>query len=550
MVDDLPPKELSPDGRSVQGFTHHAENITADREPYGPPGLRGLVSNPFVLLCATCSTLGGLVFGYDQGVVSVILVMDQFLEQFPQVSKSAAGAGFWKGLLTAMIELGALLGALNQGWIADRISRRYSILVAVAIFTVGSILQTAAVDYAMLTVARLIGGVGIGMLSMVAPLYISEISPPECRGTLLVLEEFCIVLGIVIAFWVTYGTRYMAGEWAWRLPFLLQMIPGFVLAAGVYILPFSPRWLASKGRSDEALESLGKLRRLPTSDMRVRQEFMDIQAEVRFHQEMNAEKHPNLQGSGTKNEALLELASWLDCFKKGCWRRTHIGVGIMFFQQFVGINALIYYSPSLFESMGLDTSMQLIMSGVLNILQLVGVTTSIWTMDTLGRRKLLLGGATLMAMSHIIIAVLVGLFDSNWSAHRAQGWASVAFLLFYMIAFGASWGPVPWAMPSEIFPSSLRAKGVALSTCSNWLNNFIIGLITPPLVQNTGYGAYVFFAVFCVLAGLWTFFFVPETKGRTLEQMDHVFKDNSNEGERDRRNAIEVELLRANREFL
>ena len=162
-------KHLSQD---VDGFTHHAEDITADREPYGPPGLRGLVSSPFVLLCAACSTLGGLLFGYDQGVVSVILVMDQFLTEFPRISDG----GFWKGLLTAMIELGAFVGALNQGWIADKISRRYSIIVAVVIFTIGSVLQTAAVDYSMLTVARLIGGIGIGMLSMVAPLYISEIS--------------------------------------------------------------------------------------------------------------------------------------------------------------------------------------------------------------------------------------------------------------------------------------------------------------------------------------------------------------------------------------
>ncbi|OXN04757.1 hypothetical protein V6000_001179 [Aspergillus fumigatus] len=540
-------KDVTPGGRV--GFSHHEEDIMIDREPYGPPGLRGLISNPFVFLCAACSTLGGLVFGYDQGVVSVILVMDQFLERFPEVAPNAAGAGFWKGLMTAMIELGALLGALNQGWIADKISRRYSIVVAVIIFTIGSILQTAAVDYAMLTVARFIGGVGIGMLSMVAPLYISEISPPECRGTLLVLEEFCIVLGIVIAYWITYGTRFMAGEWSWRLPFLLQMIPGFVLAGGVLALPFSPRWLAAKGRNEEALQSLSKLRRLPPSDKRIRQEYLDIQAEVRFHQELNAEKHPTLQGGGTRQSFLLEMASWADCFKKGCWRRTHVGMGLMFLQQFVGINALIYYSPTLFETMGLDYDMQLLMSGVLNVTQLVGVMTSVWTMDSLGRRVLLLWGAFFMTVSHVIIAVLVGLFSNNWPAHRPQGWVSVAFLLFYMLSFGASWGPVPWALPSEVFPSSLRAKGVALSTCSNWLNNFIIGLITPPLVENTGYGAYVFFAVFCLLALVWTFFFIPETKGRTLEQMDHVFKDNSSEAEKARRHAIEAELLRAEYEY-
>ncbi|KAI9044111.1 sugar porter family MFS transporter [Aspergillus affinis] len=544
MADKPPQVKDVDDGRSsIEGFSHHAENILNEREPYGPAGLAGLVANPFVFMCAACSTLGGLVFGYDQGVVSVILVMDQFLERFPEVGPDSSG--FWKGLMTAMIELGALIGALNQGWIADMISRRYSIVVAVIVFTIGSILQTAAMDYAMLTVARFIGGLGIGMLSMVAPLYISEISPPECRGTLLVLEEFCIVLGIVIAYWITYGTRYMAGEWSWRLPFLLQMIPGFVLIAGVIVLPFSPRWLASKGRNDEALESLARLRRLPTSDKRVRQEYLDIQAEVRFHQEMNAEKHPDLQGGGLRKSFLLEMASWADCFKKGCWRRTHVGVGLMFFQQFVGINALIYYSPTLFETMGLDYDMQLLMSGILNVTQLVGVSSTVWTMDRFGRRSLLLWGALFMTISHVIIAVLVGLFSDNWPAHRPQGWASVALLLFYMISFGASWGPVGWAMPSEIFPSSLRAKGVALSTCSNWLNNFIIGLITPPLVQNTGFGAYTFFAVFCLLALIWTFVFVPETKGRTLEQMDHVFKDNSSESEQARRHAIEVEVLRA-----
>lgn len=155
------------------------------------------------------------------------------------------------------------------------------------------------------------------------------------------MEEFCIVLGIVIAYWITYGTRYMAGEWSWRLPFLLQMIPGFILVGGVVVLPFSPRWLASKERYDETLQSLSKLRRLPTSDKRVRQEYLDIQAEVRFHKEMTAEKHPDLQGGGLRKEILSELVSWVDCFTKGCWRRTHVGVMIMFFQQVSGGHSIV-----------------------------------------------------------------------------------------------------------------------------------------------------------------------------------------------------------------
>lgn len=186
--------------------------------------------------------------------------------------------------------------------------------------------------------------------------------------------------------------------------------------------------------------------------------------------------------------------------------------------------------------------MQLILSGVLNVTQLVGVSTSVWTMDRFGRKPLLMIGSFFMFISHFIIAVLVGLFSSDWAHNRVQGWVSAGFLFAYMLSFGASWGPVPWAYPAEIFPSSLRAKGVALSTCGNWLFNFIIGLITPPLVLDTGYGAYVFFAVFCLLSLIWTWFFVRETKGRTLEQMDHVFGDSTSGQDVERRRRIERQI--------
>jgi MFS family permease len=268
---------------------------------------------------------------------------------------------------------------------------------------------------------------------MVTPLYISEIAPPEIRGALLVLEEFCIVSGIVISFWITYGTQYIQSEWSWRLPFLLQIIPGLILGLGIIFLPFSPRWLVSKGRNKESLASLVRLRRLPDDDKRVRQEWIDIRAEVTFQNEISAERHPKLQDGTRTSRAKLEIASWADCFKKGCWRRTHVGMGLMFFQQFVGINALIYYSPTLFQTMGQGYSMQLILSGVLNIAQLVGVSTSLWTMDRFGRRPLLLWGSAAMCISHVIIAALVGQFSGNWPGHKGPGWVSVAFLFIYML---------------------------------------------------------------------------------------------------------------------
>ncbi|PSK56926.1 hypothetical protein B9Z65_6550 [Elsinoe australis] len=440
------------------------------QQQYVRSGFMGMIESKYVVLCAFVVRLGGFLFGYDQGVISIINVMDQFLDRFPRVADDYSGAGFWKGLMTAMIQLGALIGAINQGWIAERISRRYSIIVAVIIFVIGSAIQTGAVDYAMLVVGRLIGGVGVGMLSMVVPLYISEVSPPEIRGSLLVLEEFSIVFGIIVAYWITFGTRYIPNEWSYRLPFLLQIFPALLLGVAVLWIPFSPRWLACKGRDDECLTSLCKLRNLPPDDPRVQAEWLDIRAEVAFHREVAKKKHPGLAEKSEKNlwaMTKFEISSYLDCFRQGYWRRTMVGIMIMFFQQFVGINALIYYSPTLFQTMGIEYNMRLVLGGVLNVTQLVGVATSLYTMDKFGRRPLLYLGSAGMSICHIIIAVLVGLYFDTWADNRDKGWVSVAFLFIYMLIFGMTWGPVPWAMPSEIFPSSIRAKGVAWSTCSN-----------------------------------------------------------------------------------
>ncbi|KAF5878399.1 putative proliferating cell nuclear antigen protein [Botrytis fragariae] len=490
------------------------EHMEASYRPYVESGLRGIIASPYVAGAAVLSTVGGLLFGYDQGVVSVVLVMESFVLDFPRIGPHSSG--FWKGILTAMIELGAFFGALNQGWIADKYSRKYSIIIAVVIFLLGSVLQTATVNFNMLIVARLVGA--LHHRKFVAP-YSSWASGFNCPSTIHTIkvltshaEELSIVVGIVVAFWISFGTRYLGGEWGWRLPFFIQIVPALFLGAGVYFLPFSPRWLSFKGHDEEALNVLSKLRQLPDTDSRIQEEARHIRNEVSHIRQIHLQKHENLMNSPMK----FEVALWGDCFASDSIKRTHVGILIMFFQQFVGINALIYYSPTLFSRMGLGSEMQLIMSGVLNICQLVGVGSSLFTMDRYGRRPLLMIGSFFMTISHVMIAVMVCLFSYDWHTHQAAAWVSVAFLLFYMVIFGASWGPVPWAMPSEIFRSDLRAKGVALSTCSNWLNNFIIGLITPPLVIYTNWGAYVFFAVF--------YFITVKMLEARLEQADLLKK--------------------------
>ncbi|KAK5080296.1 hypothetical protein LTR70_008739 [Exophiala xenobiotica] len=494
--------------------TAEDQTVLADNVAYGPGGIKGIVSSPFVFGAAFIASLGGFSFGYDQGVISIINVMPQFHDRYPEVSPSTPGSGFYKGFMTAMLEL------------ADKISRKWALSVVVCIFNLGAIIQTAPPDYGTLVAGRTIGGIGVGTLALGAPLYISEISPPNLRGALLVLESVSIVSGVVVAYWITYGTRYMDGEIAFRLPFGLQVVAVTALGGAIHLFPYSPRWLSLVNRNDDALQALAKLRRLPPTDERVQTEWKGIMAEVEFQNVVQERTHPGKRGFK------LEVLQWTDLFKKKTLRRTAVGMGVAFFQQFSGINAFIYYAPSLFETLGAGYEMSLILSGALNILQLVAVVICFFVIDHVGRRPLAFWGAVGMFLVYVTIAALVGVYAPSWN-NAAAGWATVSMAFVYMLVYGVSYSPLGWALPSEVFSTATRAKGVALSTATVWISNFIIGVIVPPMLESAGYGTYIFFAAFCGLAAVWAWFLVPETKGKTLEEMDDVFGDTSGQAEKE-----------------
>ncbi|KAL2784202.1 general substrate transporter [Aspergillus keveii] len=507
----------------------HSE-LTQSAVAYGPNGIRGLFSSGYVFGAAFVASLGGFSFGYDQGVISIINVMDQFHSTFPQ-TETAFGTGF----MTGMLLLGAFVGCLFMPYLADKISRKFALTVVVVIFNIGAIIQTAAQSYEMLVTGRAIGGIGVGTLAMTAPLYISEISPPNLRGTLLVLESVSLVTGVVTAYWITFGTRLMPGSISFRLPLGLQMVCSTLLGIGIHIFPFSPRWLALVGRTDESLTSLAKLRSLPTTDERVQAEYRGILTEITFQRLVEERTHPGVTGWK------LEIHNWLDLLKRKNWRRTAVAVGVSFFQQFSGINAFIYYAPTLFRSLGQDDEMSLILSGVFNVLQLVGVFICVVTIDRVGRRPLAMFGGFGCATCYLIIAVLSGLFEDDWLNHTDAGWACVAFAFLFILIFGVSYSPLGWTLPSEVYTTASRSKGVALATCINWLSNFVIGVATPPMMETQGYRTYIFFTVWCFLAGVWAFLLVPETKGKTLEEMDEEFGDGQELYERElMRTAIET----------
>ncbi|KAF7593103.1 hypothetical protein BBP40_012048 [Aspergillus hancockii] len=397
-------------------FGTHYRTVDPHTDPdaisYGPSGVRGLFHSGYVFGAAFLASLGGFSMGYDMGVISIINVMDEFHKAYPRTETA-----FGKGLMTGMLLLGAFVGCIFMSYLSDRISRKWALTAMVVVFDIGAILQTSATNYEMLVAGRFIGGIGVGTLAMGAPLYISEISPPNMRGTLLVLESISITAGVVIAYWITFGTRHLPGTACFRLPFGLQMVTATALGLGIHFFPYSPRWLALVNRPPEALTSLSRLRSLSPSDPRIQAEYNSIITEVRVQKLVQERKHPGATG------LILEIHQWLDLFAPGTWKRTAVAAGIAFFQQFSGINAFIYYAPTLFQSLGQTPETSLILSGVFNVIQFLAAVICFLLIEKIGRRPLAIGGAFGMSGAYVIIAALSGVYGDNWARNMTAGWA-------------------------------------------------------------------------------------------------------------------------------
>ncbi|EIW54398.1 general substrate transporter [Trametes versicolor FP-101664 SS1] len=449
------------------------------------------------------------------------------------------------GLMTAALELGSLLGALTAGTLADKYSRRQSIFTACAIFCLGSALQCGAQTPNHLVLGRGIGGLGVGALSMLSPLYMAEISPPEVRGSLMALEQFAIVLGAVVGFWTGFFTRDIPGSASWRIPLAIQLIPGIILGFGCMSLPPSPRLLVQQGRNEEALRALAKLR-LRTraeieSDPLLQIELLEMQVEAALIAQSSANDTP--VRSAKPGTLRGELYAWSRLFSPKLRKRTLIGVLMMFFQQWSGINALLYYGPTLMHSLGMQgDAATLLSAGGIGIVQFLAVLPAIAFIDRLGRRPLLRGGSLAMALSHLTIALLVRQYSADWSAHTFAARTALACVYTFTAAYGVSYGPIGWILPSEVFPLSARSKGVALSTASNWTNNFLIGLLTPVFMEYSASGTFLIFAVACSLGYIWSTYSVPETANVSLEEIDAVFESSAGREDVALKHQIEVDL--------
>ncbi|KAF9450915.1 general substrate transporter [Macrolepiota fuliginosa MF-IS2] len=526
---------------------------TRRRALAGKSGWAGLVQNRKIFAIAVFASLGGLLYGYNQasflltyttpladmtqGVFSGVLVMHSFDERMA----SAVSDPGKQGWLVSILELGAWFGVLVTAYFADKFSRKYTIVLAVIVFCVGVVVQTAAKGPSSIYGGRFVTGLGVGSLSMVVPLYNAEIAPPEVRGSLVALQQLAITFGIMVSFWIDYGTNYIGGngatqhEAAWRLPLALQLVPAVILGVGILFMPFSPRWLVNQGRDDEALEVLSHARNLPPDADLVRIEFLEIRAQYLFEKEISEEKFPNYQDGSWSSSFKLGLYGYLSLIReRHLLYRVAVGSLTMFFQQWTGINAILYYAPIIFQNLGLKgNTISLLATGVVGIVMFLATIPAVIWVDQLGRKPVLVSGAFLMGTCHILVAILSGLFQDSWAQHIAAGWAACALVWIFAIGFGYSWGPCAWILVAEIWPLSVRGKGISIAASSNWMNNFIVGQVTPTMMKHLRFGTFIFFGVFSLLGGVFVMFFVPETKGLTLEEMDEVFGDSTGLGQAD-----------------
>lgn len=374
-------------------------------------------------------------------------------------------AGTNRGLLTAILELGAWVGTLVNGILADAVGRRWTVVIACVVFTVGVIVQALLANQDYILAGRFVTGIGVGAFSMLVPLYNAELAPPEVRGALVALQQLAITFGIMVSYFIGYGTNYLGGAYvegsttevigghsslsdaSWLIPICLQLLPSTTLAIGMIVfMPQSPRHLMNKGREEECLTTLARLRNTSTDDIKVRIEFLEIKALREFEHQRSVELFPQYQDGSLKSNIMIGLNDYKSLFTtRALLKRTMVAVLVMVFQQWNGVNAILYYAPFIFQGVGLTGgTLSLLATGVVGIAMFLATIPAVLFVDRFGRKTILIVGGIGMATSHFIVAGITGAYGSNtpgedqWASHQGAAWTAVVFIWLYAVHFGYS----------------------------------------------------------------------------------------------------------------
>lgn len=462
-------------------------------------------NSKLIYVIAVVAATGGLLFGFDTGVISGAI---------PFFQKDFGIDNSMIEIITASGLCGAILGALFCGKITDTLGRKKVILISAIIFAFGALWSGFAPDVYNLIASRLFLGVAIGVSSFAVPLYIAEISPTKKRGSLVSMFQLMVTIGVLVSY---LSDLFFADENhmdCWRPMFYVGVVPAIVLFVGMLYMPETPRWLMSRGRESEGFNVLSRIESPKSRD----EAFEAIKREV--------------------VKSRKEKAGYRELFKPWLRNAVIICIGIMFFQQFVGINTVIYYSPKIFLMAGFDGTVSAIWASVgVGIVNLLFTIVSVYFVDRLGRRKLFFTGLAGITVSLVLLGIC---FAFSGSLGDAGKWLSITLVFFYVGFFAISIGPLGWLIISEVFPQKLRGIGSSIGSLSVWIFNSVVSFTFFKIVnaftingteiyvegENLGNpaGAFWFYAVVALVALIWGYFYVPETKGISLEKIEDYWR--------------------------
>ena len=480
------------EGEDPDTGTTDAPTTTDGTPPDGTPTMLFGTFRLWLTLVGLVTILAGLLFGYDQGIISGALGF---------IQSEFSLSSFMTEVVTSWVTLGALLGALAAGLLADRLGRRAAIITAGVLFCVGALVSGFAPDSGVLVIGRLIVGFGVGVASVAAPLYAAELAPAATRGRFVSSYQLAITIGILAAYIID---DLLSSSGNWRLMLAGAAVPGAALVLAMALMPETPRWLVRASRREQAATVVTRMR---GSD-HVEEALAAIDADLR-------------------DEA--DQPSWGEVFGRALRRPLLIGVGLAVFQQITGINAIIYYADEIFAEAGFTTPEEqaratLYAVGVVNVL---ATFIAVAYVDRFGRKPLLEAGLVGMFVSLAGVGAAFLAFDESTTAGGGPstvGILTVIGLVVFIASFAFSLGPVVWTMISEIYPNRVRGRAVAVATAANWGAAFLVSQSFLSVVDAIGVGhTFWIFAGFCVVAFVWIRLRVPETKGRSLEEIAQMW---------------------------
>ena len=492
---------------------HKLDGLDEDEIVDQLPSLPEKSAKDYLLISFFCVLVafGGFVFGFDTGTISGFVNMSDYLERFGELN--ADGEYFLSnvrtGLIVAIFNVGCAVGGIFLSKIADVYGRRIGLMFSMIIYVIGIIVQISASDkWYQIVVGRAIAGLAVGTVSVLSPLFIGESAPKTLRGTLVCCFQLCITLGIFLGYCTTYGTKTYTDSRQWRIPLGLCFVWAIMLVIGMVCMPESPRYLVVKNKIEEAKKSIGRSNKVSPEDPAVYTEVQLIQA-------------------GIERESLAGSASWTELVtgKPRILRRVIMGIMLQSLQQLTGDNYFFYYGTTIFQAVGMTDSFQT--SIVLGVVNFASTFLGIYTIERFGRRLCLLTGSVCMFVCFIIYSILgvTNLYIDGYDGPTSvpTGDAMIFITTLYIFFFASTWAGGVYCIVSETYPLRIRSKDMSVSTAANWIWGFLISFFTP-FITSAIHFYYGFVFTGCLLFSFfYVYFFVVETKGLTLEEVDELY---------------------------